>query len=179
MKKTTLLILLAIVTMVTVSCRKKTSYSSSEGADSSTQTELIDDDYDTPYKTRNTVRETGAVDQFIKLVGKMGDEIMDNPMNIDRIGQKFERLASNIDDNTPVSRSEVRRMNNAVMKMMEKVIKGMMIQEGIDPESLTAEQRNSIITQLDDVSRQLNRRTSTVTSLGEYGETLGEFMDSL
>ncbi len=179
MKKTTLLILLAIVTMVTVSCRKKTSYSSSEGADSSTQTELIEDDYDTPYKTRNTVRETGGVDQFIKLVGKMGDEIMDNPMNIDRIGQKFERLASNIDDNTPVSRSEVRRMNNAVMKMMEKVIKGMMIQEGIDPESLTAEQRNSIITQLDDVSRQLNRRTSTVTSLGEYGETLGEFMDSL
>ncbi|MDE6396392.1 MAG: hypothetical protein K2K84_03895 [Muribaculaceae bacterium] len=180
MKKISL-ILLMIAAMMPVACKKKTSYTSesSRSYDDTEEVAKIDEpvyNTDRVSETRNVTNSTDDVDRLIKLFDRMGDELMANPSNAGNISKKYERLANQFSDDTPLTNRDIKRLNNAVMEMMEKVVYGTLVSQGMDPEELSSSELSRIEKQFDQMSRQINELTASSRTLGEYMMNLGNIL---
>lgn len=184
MKKVTftLCALLATVSICLVSCSKKSSSGSSDSVDKKDTIEKKDTELSK--KSADLKMETSRdnsqdVDRFILMMDAITNQIVANPQNIDQIVSRFQSMGGELDENTPLTASDIRKLNNAVDNFFSKLILAALKMHGASYDDLDYEEQEQLNQVFVNISNEIETSTINARTLGEYGKIVGNVMNNL
>lgn len=127
----------------------------------------------------NDAESSSDVDRLVHLLDDMTNKLAANPDKSNEIISGFETLGLNLNEDTPLTASDITKLNTAMDNFFNKMIIAALKMEGVNYDDLDTGTQSQIQGILNQVSTMVKDSTVNVRTLGEYMEVVGHVMDGM